>query len=84
MIRNNKKDCLEKFRKLTQICTMHECCNFVQISKQFGTGYKYPKQGELYEKIFSKKMENAHNAMYDVLNLGDIVERLISLKILNF
>lgn len=84
MIRNNKKDCLEKFRKLTQICTMQECCNFVQIPKQFGTGYKYPKQEELYKKIFSKKMENAHNAMYDVLNLGDIVERLISLKILNF
>ena len=29
-------------------------------------GYKYPKLGELYYKLFNKHFNNQHNAMADV------------------
>ena len=35
------------------------------------------KLGVLYEKLFNEKMENAHNAYYDVLATYKVYKRLI-------
>ena len=43
---------------------------------------KWPTLGELYEKLFNKEMQNAHDAMADIEALKDCYYKLIELKLL--
>jgi DNA polymerase III epsilon subunit-like protein len=77
MRRHNQPKIMDEFISLKQFCTLQEGTQIAQIPRKQG-GYKYPKQCELYEKVLGKKMENAHNALFDVLNLGEIVTQMIT------
>ncbi len=48
---------------LKQICTMKLSTEFCKIRSS--KGYKYPKLTELYQKLFSVSIPNAHNAQTD-------------------
>lgn len=78
LIRRNMHRVKGEFGKRKAICTMHIGKEIVRIPRKVG-GFKFPKQSELYEKVLGEKMENAHDAKYDVLNLGKIVSRLIEI-----
>lgn len=47
-------------------CSSKEVINFCQLSGGKGGGFKSPKLSELYEKLFGKSFELAHNAAFDV------------------
>ena len=52
---------------LKQICTMLASTKFCGIKNHPNTNrLKWPKLEELYEKLFSEKFENAHDAKFDV------------------
>ena len=39
-------------------------------------GRKNPKLGEIYQELFEKELEGAHNALLDVLGTGDVFREL--------
>ncbi len=47
-------------------CTSKDVIEFCQLKGGKGGGLKQPNLGELYEKLFGKKFELAHNAAFDV------------------
>ena len=51
-------------RKST-FCTMKSSTNYCRIPNRYG--FKWPKLEELYMECFNKPMENAHNALADVM-----------------
>ena len=57
--------CLGK-KIIIDTCTTKEVVNFCQLKGGKGGGFKHPSLGELYEKLFGKKFELAHNAAFDV------------------
>ncbi len=56
------------------VCTMKRTSKFVNIKGKYGI--KYPSLAELYLHLFNEPLENAHNSMYDVINLHKIVIEL--------
>ena len=46
--------------------TMKESCKYVALASRKGSSYKFPKLGELYEKLFGSTFSSAHNAAFDV------------------
>lgn len=50
-----------------KVCTMKSTTEFCGIKNDWG-GYKYPKLGELYNKLFNEQLPGAHNASNDALN----------------
>ena len=69
LTRNNRNDLIHLFESKQHICTLNETINFCRISRSPNGSYKWPKLSELYEKLFNRKIRNAHNAKYDVENL---------------
>ena len=47
------------------LCTMRASTDLCMIPRQ-GGGWKFPKLGELYRKLFNCDFENAHNARADI------------------
>lgn len=92
MLRKNNKEFIDILNKKNVICTMKlelyseaftECQTLQKLAKG-EKRKKYPKQSELYKTLLEKPMENAHNAKYDTLNLGDIVREMRKKEILVF
>lgn len=52
------------FALKTKICTMESTTNFCGINTS--KGYKWPSLSELYEKVFSSKLNGTHNAVLDI------------------
>jgi DNA polymerase III subunit epsilon len=50
----------------TTICTMKAATEFCQLPGPYG--YKWPKLGELYRKLFDEDMGAAHTALQDISN----------------
>ena len=67
-------DILEALDSKQFFCTMKHTKQLVNIKTKYGL--KYPSLSELYEYVFKAQMENAHNSMYDVINLHKIVKKL--------
>lgn len=67
-------DILNAFETKQVLCTMKHTMHMVGIQGKFGV--KYPTLGELYKYMFNEPIENAHNSMYDVINLHKIVKAL--------
>ena len=65
------------------ICTMKESKDFCKIGPKMYNSYKYPKLEELYSKLFNTKMENAHDAKYDVMNLAKCFFELQKLNLID-
>ena len=50
-----------------EICTMKETTDYCQLHNTSGySDYKWPRLEELYQKLFGRMFDNAHNALYDV------------------
>jgi len=47
-----------------KICTMQSTTDYVAIPGNYG--YKWPKLGELHQKLFGFGFEEAHNAAADI------------------
>ena len=56
------------YKPQQSICTMYSSRDFCQLAKkmQNSPGYKLPKLGELYHKLFDDYFIGAHDAMVDV------------------
>ena len=77
LTRNNRNDLIHLFESKKHICTLKETINVCCISRSPNGSYKWPKLSELYEKLFNRKLGNAHNARYDVENLSLCFFKLI-------
>jgi len=53
------------FRETPNFCTMKSLTSFCKIPFPSGTGFKYPKLGETYEKLLGESLLDAHDAMID-------------------
>lgn len=67
-------DIIEDLDAKIQFCTMKYSQQQVNIHTK--SGLKYPSLAELYTHIFQSEMENAHNSMYDVINLHKIIKKM--------
>ena len=72
---------IEELISKKSICTMKHTTDLVGIYNN--RGIKYPSLPELYNFLFKKNMENAHNSKYDVINLHSIVNKLYDINNLN-
>ena len=59
-----------------QLCTMKSTVNFCRISELHG--YKWPSLEELHYKLFESSIENAHDALNDVMATKDCFFELIT------
>lgn len=66
---------IEEINKKKQLCSMKYTKELVNLRDARGS-MKSPKLAELYLFVFGKEINNAHNSMYDVLNLHAIVKEL--------
>ncbi|CAM9863139.1 unnamed protein product, partial [Ectocarpus fasciculatus] len=66
LFRYNLTDCLTEFDALKVVCSMKKTKAVVKC-KGKDNRIKNPKLKELYEFAIDKKIENEHNAMFDVL-----------------
>lgn len=67
---------------LKQICTMKMSKDFCKIRSS--KGYKYPKLSELYQKLFSVSIPNAHNAQIDAETCMKCFKELYNQKVIKF
>jgi len=80
--RRKRFDILNEINKKNLICTMRHTKNILKIVNKFGK-YKYPSMKELYSYCFRKDISNAHNSMYDVINLHACIKYMHDYGILN-
>lgn len=65
------------------ICTMMASTNWCRLPKLDGrSGYKWPKLDELHYRLFGKYIDNAHDAMNDVLATRDCFFELVKKQII--
>lgn len=68
MIRLNSKYTREQFKAKPFKCTMMETTSFCKLPKPSGRrGFKWPKLEELHRTLFNAEMEDAHDALGDVM-----------------
>ncbi len=78
--RLGKENSLGKKKVLdTQLLSVEYC----KISGKKGGKYKFPKLGELYDKLFQESFDQAHNAAADVNANARALLELIRLKVIN-
>lgn len=63
-------------------CTMKSTVDYCQIPDKNGFGYKFPKLQELYQKLFGKSLNNAHNSLDDVKATKDCFFELLKRNII--
>ena len=83
LFRFNRIDLAELLGTKRVICTMNQTRLLVNAKNKIGR-LKNPTLGELYNFALNKPMENAHNALYDVINLHEVVYHLFVNKIMDF
>jgi DNA polymerase-3 subunit alpha len=74
---------IDELDKKTLLCTMKHMKPILKIINQYGN-YKNPSLNEIYKFNFKKDVENAHNSLYDVYNLHQVVEHMYKNKTLNY
>lgn len=65
------------------IDTMELGANVCRVPTLLFSGYKYPTLGELYKALYSKEIENLHNALADVRATVDCFNKLSALSIIS-
>ena len=83
LYRRNLQYIIDEIDKKTLLCTMKHMKPILKIINQYGN-YKNPSLNEIYKFNFNKDIENAHNSLYDVLNLHKVVEHMYKNKTLNY
>ena len=73
----------DEIDKKTLLCTMKHMKPILKIINPYGN-YKNPSLNEIYKYNFNKDVENAHNSLYDVYNLHQVVEHMYKNKTLNY
>jgi DNA polymerase-3 subunit epsilon len=81
--RRNLQYIIDELDKKTLLCTMKHMKPILKIINQYGN-YKNPSLNEIYKYNFKKDVENAHNSLYDVKNLHEVVEHMHKNKTLNY
>ena len=81
LYRRNLQYIIDEIDKKTLLCTMKHMKPILKIINQYGN-YKNPSLNEIYKFNFNKDVENAHNSLYDVLNLHKVVEHMYKNKTL--
>lgn len=70
-------------KELIKVCTMQETIDMCKLPGQYGK-YKFPKLTELYQILFEKEFDGAHDAMVDVTACKECFMELIKLNHLKF
>lgn len=83
MIRHKQEKYIKSFDKVNFHCTATIGKDIMDLKRRNGTP-RYPKQKELFKHVVGRDMCNAHNSKYDVLNLGEIVSRLVANGTIDF
>jgi DNA polymerase III epsilon subunit-like protein len=60
--------------------TMKAATNICKLPNPKGSGYKWPKLGEVYEHFFQEKIDGAHDAMVDVMSCARVYDELVRLN----
>lgn len=81
--RRNLQYIIDELDKKTLLCTMKHLKPILKIINQYGN-YKNPSLNEIYKYNFKKDVENAHNSLYDVKNLHQVVEYMYKNKTLRY
>ena len=85
LYRHNYLDLIQNIKKLKYKCSMKLTTDIIKLPSKYGK-YKYPKLIELYNYTFSKDLkilDNAHNSIYDVQYLREILIELKNRNILD-
>lgn len=82
-IRNKRFDVVEKFNNLEVFDSMVET-KFIVNAKDRSNKIKPPRLEELYEFATGKKIQKAHDAMHDVKNLHEALQKLMKSKKIQF
>ena len=67
IIRSADLELMTMIGNVEKFCTMKESTNICAIPKARGTGYKWPKLTELYQRLFGSECRQTHTALDDVL-----------------
>jgi DNA polymerase III epsilon subunit-like protein len=81
--RRNLQHIIDELDKKTLLCTMKHMKPILKIINPYGN-YKNPSLNEIYKYNFKKDVENAHNSLYDVKNLHEVVEHMYKNKTLKY
>jgi len=81
--RRNLQYIIDELDKKTLLCTMKHMKPILKIINQYGN-YKNPSLNEIYKYNFKKDIEHAHNSLFDVKNLHEVVEYMHKNKTLNY
>ena len=73
LYRYDQMELLEKISKMSDYCTMMRGKKHLKVRK-------WPKLGELYQSLFDKEMEGAHDAFYDTAHCTDCFIKLQDLE----
>ena len=65
-VRSEMRNVLAEARGVPGECTMRETVSFCGLKQQKGGGAKFPKLGELHDRLFGREVEGAHDAAADV------------------
>lgn len=67
---------------MNKICTMMTTTGYCRIPKANGKGYKWPKLEELYQVLFKKSFDGAHDALADITATKDCFFELVKRGVL--
>lgn len=81
--RRNLQYIIDELDKKTLLCTMKHMKPILKIINPYGN-YKNPSLNEIYRHNFKTDVENAHNSLYDVINLHKVVEHMYKNKTLGY
>lgn len=74
----------QKFNEKPSFCTMKSLTSYCKIPFPSGSGFKYPKLGESYEKLVGESLLDAHDALIDTDACKMIFFKAIEMGIFRF
>lgn len=68
---------------MLKVCTMIKSTSYCNIPKAKGKGAKWPKLEELYQVLFGKAFDGAHDALADITATKDCFFELVRLGVID-
>jgi DNA polymerase-3 subunit epsilon len=65
-----------------KICTMQKSTSYCKIPQTKGRGFKWPKLEELYQFLFNKNFDGAHDALADITATKDCFFELVKRQVI--
>lgn len=66
-----------------KICTMQKSTSYCKLPSPTNRGYKWPKLEELYQFLFNKNFDGAHDAMADITATKECFFELLKRKVIS-